>query len=269
MTTTLAHLSDLHFGTADPAAAAALVRDLGERPPALVVVSGDLTQRARRAQFAAARDYLHRLPGPQVVVPGNHDIPLYDVLRRFLAPLRRYRRYIAAELCPTLTAGAVCVIGVNTARSLTWKEGRISPEQIETVRTRLAAATAAFRVVVTHHPFIPPAGTERERIRLLGRAARALPMLDEQRVDLLLAGHLHHGYSGLTQPYYPTARRGIVAAQAGTAISRRVREQANAYNWITLDEDRITIEVRTWRDGAFRPAPSVVYRRRDGSWSPA
>lgn len=264
--TTLAHVSDLHFGAHDPRVADCLVDELHAHAPQAVIVSGDLTQRARSAQFAAARDYLQRLPGPRLVVPGNHDIPLYDVLRRFLAPLRRYRRFISRELCPSLSLPGVRIVGINTARSLTWKNGRISVRQIDELRAKLTDERDVLRVVVTHHPFIPPAGPDTDRIELVGRAARALEVLDERRVDLLLAGHLHHGYSGVTQPYYPNARRAIVSAQAGTAISRRVRGQANAYNWITFEHDRIAIEVRAWRDGRFVSAPAITYSRRNGSW---
>ena len=96
---TLAHLSDLHFGTEDWAMAARLLDDIAKLRPRLTVVSGDLTQRARRRQFAAARAYLDRL-GPLLVVPGNHDIPLYDVTRRVLSPMGRYRSMVTDELNP-------------------------------------------------------------------------------------------------------------------------------------------------------------------------
>lgn len=263
---TIAHISDLHFGTEDAAMAAALAADLNDRSPALLVVSGDLTQRARAAQFQAARAYLGTLPKPQLVVPGNHDVPLFDVIRRFFAPLARYRRWITPELSPVVEDGDLVAIGVNTARSLTWKEGRISLEQIARLQQTLAAVSARHRIVVTHHPFIPPRGAGADRIKLVGRAARALAVLDEQRVDLLLAGHLHEGYSGVTQPYYPTARRAIVSAQAGTAISGRVRQQPNAYNLIHLDGHRMAIEIRTWQDGRFEGTATAQFERRNGSW---
>jgi 3',5'-cyclic AMP phosphodiesterase CpdA len=267
---TIAHLSDLHFGSERIELAAALRAELQAAPPSLVVISGDFTQRARRNQFAAAQAYLATLPGPQLVVPGNHDVPLYDVLRRFIAPLTRYRHFIADELNPVFDDGELFVAGLNTARSLTWKSGRISLEQIETLRTRLQMSAAPFKVVVTHHPFIPPPTEESSdaRIDLVGRAVRALTVLDAGKVDLLLAGHLHHGYSGDTRTQYPTAKRAIISAQAGTAISRRVRDgNPNGYNRITLDGDLITIEVRTWREHAFTTLHTTVYRRNAQGWS--
>jgi len=266
---TIVHLSDLHFGTEQPELAEALQAELAASPPTLVVVSGDLTQRARTRQFASAARYLKMLPSPQLVIPGNHDVPLFDVTRRFLAPLTRYRRHIAPDLDPLFDDGELCVAGLNTARSLTWKSGRISAAQIETLRQRLAGTAARYKVVVTHHPFIPPPaqpGSRQGAIDLVGRASRAMEVLDACGVDLLLAGHLHHGYSGDTRAQYPASRRAIISAQAGTAISGRVRTDPNGYNRITFAGDRLTIEVRTWRDGAFTSLNTSEYRRQPEGW---
>ncbi len=263
---TLAHISDLHFGTEDPAVAGSLLADLGREKPSLIVISGDLTQRARGAQFAAARDYIQRLPQPVAVIPGNHDVPLYDVARRFLRPLGRYRRYISEEPNPVFMDNELLVACLNTARSLTWKNGRISLEQIARLREVLAGAGDRFKVVVTHHPFIPPPVSEGTGIDLVGRAVEALEVLDEYKVDLLLAGHLHHGYAGDTRTHYPAAKHSIIAAQAGTAISRRLRHEPNAYNWITVDDARISIEVRVWDGTGFRSRQCTHYALRGGEW---
>lgn len=268
---TIAHISDLHFGAELPLAAAALREDLERAAPSLVVISGDFTQRARRKQFIAAQEYLRTLPGPQLMIPGNHDVPLYDVARRFLMPLTRYRKFISEELNPVFDDGELFVSGVNTARSLTWKSGRISVAQIEQLKARLAATTARIRIVVTHHPFIPPPmeGSSKAKIDLVGRASRALSVLEKGGVDLLLSGHLHHNYAGDTRTQYPTSRRAIIAAQAGTAISHRVRMgEPNGYNLITTDDNRITIEVRAWSEGrGFYPLKTVTYERTPEGWS--
>jgi 3',5'-cyclic AMP phosphodiesterase CpdA len=261
---TVAHISDLHFGAHVPAVAEALRVDLHAISPDLVVVSGDFTQRARRAQFAQARDYLNRIPQPQVVIPGNHDIPLYDVLRRFLAPLGRYRRFISTEENPVFSNDEIFVAGLNTARSLTWKNGRISHEQLRELQRRLEAAGTRLKIVVTHHPFIPP--PDGAGIDLVGRAVLAIPILVEHKVDLLLAGHLHHGYVGDTRAHYPGSTRGLIAVQAGTAISRRVRHEPNAYNLLFLERDRIQIETRTYHDGKFTPLLRVAFTRADQLW---
>jgi 3',5'-cyclic AMP phosphodiesterase CpdA len=265
----IAHISDLHFGAERTAVAEALRVDLHAVAPSLVVISGDLTQRARRRQFAIAQEYLRTLPAPQLVVPGNHDVPLYDVVRRFAAPLDRYRQFIDQELDPVFDDGELFAAGLNTARSLTWKSGRISVEQIKQLQAGLLQTTARFKVVVTHHPFIPPpVGPSDARIELVGRATRALAVLDSGDVDLLLSGHLHRSYAGDTRTRYPASHRAIIAAQAGTAISRRVRENdPNGYNLITLDGDEITIEVRVWTGGGFKPVGTTRYGRQVQGWA--
>lgn len=266
---TIAHISDLHFGTERGELMLALRAELHAMRPSLVVVSGDLTQRARTRQFIAARAYLDSLPQPQLVVPGNHDVPLYDVMRRFLAPLARYRRIITAELDPLFDDGDLLVAGLNTARSLTWQSGRISVDQIAQLQARLQASSARTKIVVTHHPFIPPpvANAQSARIDLVGRASEALKILDAGKVDLLLAGHLHRTYSGDTRTQYPAAHRAIVGAQAGTAISRRVRHaEPNAYNRIVVDGDTMTIDICVWNETAFAPAGRAIYRRGPDGW---
>jgi 3',5'-cyclic AMP phosphodiesterase CpdA len=264
---TIVHISDLHFGTEKPEVAEALRRELAAAAPTLLVVSGDLTQRARTGQFEAAASYLKQLPGPQLVVPGNHDVPLYDVARRFLAPLARYRRHISRELDPVYQDDELCVLGLNTARSLTWKSGRVSLEQIQHLQQRLAAAKVRYKVVVTHHPFIPPPPvTGQKGIDLVGRAAQVMQVLDVHEVDLLLAGHLHHGYSGDTRTQYPVSRRAIISAQAGTAISGRIRSDPNGYNLIQFEGDSLVITVRTWHDGSFVSLRPTVYHRGPEGW---
>src|SRR5262245_42805072 len=134
---TIAHISDLHFGRLDRPVAEALVADLAERKPSLLVISGDLTQRARERQFKAAAEYLKRLPQPQLVVPGNHDVPLYDVIARFFSPLERYRRIISSDLRPLFRDDEMAVLGINTARSFTHKSGWISEEQLLDIKQRV------------------------------------------------------------------------------------------------------------------------------------
>ena len=263
----IAHISDLHFGTEDLSIAEGLRRDLARQEPALVAISGDLTQRARGNQFRAAREFLAALPQPQIVVPGNHDVPLYDIVRRFAFPLRRYCRYITSELNPFFKDAEIMLLGLNTARSLTWKSGRISEEQVQCIHARLCPSLRnRFKIVMTHHPFIPPAEDKVSAIDLVGRAALALPVIDECGVDLLLAGHLHHGYSGDVRTFYPATTRSIIVVQAGTAISRRIRTEPNAYNILRLDRETIEIEVRIWNGADFAVAKRAVYRLRRSEW---
>lgn len=256
----IVHLSDLHFGAETPELAPALVRAVNSLAPSLVVVSGDLTQRARTAQFAAARGFLDALTPPRLVVPGNHDVPLYDVARRFLAPLTQYRRHISAEINPVHGDDELLVVGLNTARSATWKEGRISHAQICWMEEHLASAGTRYKVVVTHHPFMPPA--DDVGISLVGRAVHAIEVLDRHKVDVLLAGHLHRGYAADVRQKYPGARRAILSVQAGTAISHRLRNQeANSFNVLRFSPVEIEVEVRAWDGRQYVPIQSHRYAR--------
>ena len=128
---TLLHLSDLHFGRIDHRVLKPLI-DLAARiKPDLVVISGDLTQRARAKQFRAAASFLAALPLPQIVVPGNHDVPLYNVIARFLYPHAGYRRYISKNLEPFYQDDEIAVLGLNSSRSLTFQNGRLNKTQVD------------------------------------------------------------------------------------------------------------------------------------------
>lgn len=264
---TIAHISDLHFGRTDPAVVNGLADDLCKRSPSLLVVSGDFTQRAREKQYQQAADYLRRLPQPQLVVPGNHDIPLFDVIRRFFFPLHRYRRHITRDLRPFYHDPELFVLGINTARSFTHKSGWISEEQLLDVKQRICGLPATItKVVVTHHPFIPPP-------RDLGAdvvvgAARYLDQMESCGVDLLLAGHLHLAYHDDVRSHHEAAKRSILSIQAGTATSTRRRGEPNAYNWITVSPGLCTVAVRVWNAEKLCFEESIVtrYERVDGHW---
>jgi len=266
--TTLAHVSDLHFGAETQDVVHALLADLARTKPTLLIVSGDLTQRARTRQFQAARRFLDGIACPKLVVPGNHDIPLFDVFRRFLSPLTRYRRHIADDVNPFVSIGGVAVLGLNTARSNTWKNGRLSEEQIDTIRGALAPLSEeTVKVLVTHHPFLPPPGDPSPP--LVGHAAQALRVAEQSGVDLVLAGHLHHGYTGDIRTHHRDIQRSILVAQAGTATSHRTRDELNSYNVIHIERQRIGFGLRVWDGRAFDETRFAEFLKVGIDWQPA
>lgn len=261
----LAQISDLHFGREDPQVAKALLADLRRAEPALVAVSGDLTQRARRSQFRDARAFLDRLPAPWLAVPGNHDIPLYNILRRTFVPLRRYKRYMTEEVAPFVQANGFAVLGLNSARSLALKEGRLSLAQIASIPVRLREADeAAWRIVVTHHPFLEP--REHTAVNLVGRSRIALKALAASGVAVVLAGHAHLGYHGLAAGPERAEKDRILVVQSGTSTSTRRRGEPNSYNLLERKGDVLRLEVRAWNGDAFEPRAEARYRRTDERW---
>jgi 3',5'-cyclic AMP phosphodiesterase CpdA len=244
---TIVHLSDLHFGRLDRALIAPLAHLIDTIGPDLVAVSGDLTQRARRTEFLQARAFLDSLRFATIVVPGNHDVPLYNFVERLMNPLGRYRRYIAEDLEPVFCDSEMIVAGLNSARSYgsAGGGGRLNIGQVErAVGHFSSAARDLIRIVVTHHPFDLPEG-HRERF-LLGRAHMAMARLAPAGADLFLAGHLHLSHVGHTAERYKIAGHRALVVQAGT-MSTRERGEPNSFNVLRVARPNLTIERHTWQ----------------------
>jgi 3',5'-cyclic AMP phosphodiesterase CpdA len=161
------------------------------------------------------------------------------------------------------------VMGVNTARPISfsrgfWKDGRVSRGQLREVEGWMCGPEG-FKVVVTHHPFIPPPGARAQGM-VVGRAAEALGAMERCGVDLLLAGHLHKGYSGDVRPHFEAIERSILSVQAGTAISTRRRHEPNGYNFITIAAHEVTIDVRAFDGGRFESSEIKRYRKSENVW---
>lgn len=261
---TIAHISDLHFGKLDAPVAEGLVADLTGRKPDLLVVSGDLTQRAFKRQYADAMAFLKRLPTPQLIVPGNHDVPLWNVLARGFAPTRRYRQMVTAELRPVFEDDNLLVIGLNSARGFTRMSGWLSSKQLAFAEERFAAARGKFKVLVTHHPFFAP--PRRPDADVIIGGEKYLNALDDVNLDLVLSGHLHLAYHDDLRSHYKASRRGVLSIQAGTATSTRRRGEPNAYNWITISPELCTVAVRAWVKGAFEESLVTRYECGDAGW---
>jgi len=265
--TIVAHVSDIHFGRVEPRLITALVRTITEVRPSLVAISGDLTQRARRHEFKAARQFLDRLPFPLLVVPGNHDVPLYNLPARLLDPYGGYRRHIQRDLEPVFENAEMVAVGLNSARAFPFHGGgRLNAAQVERAAGRLAsAASGTVKVVVTHHPFDLPETHGDEH--LVGRADMAMRRLADAGADLFLAGHLHVSHAGTTATRYQLGSRSAVIVQAGT-ISTRQRGELNTINVLDLAPDRIAIERHAWNEaaGVFESSWSRIYVRSTDGW---
>ena len=260
------HLSDLHFGRINPVLIDPLMRTVRELEPDLVAISGDLTQRARSYQFQQARSFLDALPKPQIVVPGNHDIPLHNLFARFVEPLTKYRRYITNDLQPVYEDEQIVIIGVNTARSSVFKGGRINSSQVSRLREKFCSmGKGVVKAVVTHHPFDLPEGhNERD---LVGRARMAMTELAECGADLFLAGHLHISHTGHTKRYNIHGHSALVV-QAGTATSTRERGEANSFNLLRIAYPEISVDRYVWNSStmSFAVSSREHFKLIDKGW---
>lgn len=236
--TSLIQISDTHFGTEQAEVVEALVRLVHRQAPDLVVLSGDITQRARRVQFRAARTFVDRLNVPAtLVIPGNHDIPLFNLAARGFDPYGNYSEVFGTNLEPEFESEDLLVLCVKTTRRYRHKNGEVSTEQINRVARRLGQATKRqIRIVVTHQP-VHVIEAEDEGNLLRGHE-NAVPVWADAGADLVLGGHIHLPYvRGLHLERDGLARR-LWAVQAGTAISRRLRKgTANSINLIRSEGD--------------------------------
>jgi 3',5'-cyclic AMP phosphodiesterase CpdA len=250
--------------TLDPLADA--IRQL---EPHLVVVSGDFTQDARHSEFEQARDFLQSLPRPHLVVPGNHDMPFFNIVRRFIEGLARYKKYITEDLNPVYEDDEIVAVGVNTARKRSLRGGSIQSEDVAWVEQQTCRLPAPrTRILVTHHPFdLPERYPRRELVR---RARLAMDQL-AGCIDILLAGHMHLSYSGRTAERYRSHRKSAIFVQAGTATSTRGRGEPNAFNLLRVEGPQVEIDRFQWHTEhhLFAVATTERFVRGSEGWERA
>lgn len=250
----VAHLSDLHFGRTDDRVVNALLADLVRQRPDLVIVSGDVTQRARTHEFAAARDFLERLPAPVLVVPGNHDLaPLYRPLKRLFDPRAKFEKHLPGHHSwPVWRDEELVALGLDSTRHLRWKSGKLRSTHLDHVDKVVADSPAhVAKVAFLHHP---------PSTALSGHPFEALA---ERGVDLVLTGHVHKAHVELIAGSHHGS---CILVQASTACSTRLREDANGYGLIHLNLPSLVVEVRGWSGEAFHPVQHHVFHKTGRMW---
>lgn len=269
----LLHYSDPHFGASDPAIAEAAISMAETLAPDLTVISGDFSMRGRRFEFKLARDWLERLREPHICFPGNHDVPgLNNLSDRFFSPFRRYRKYISAIEEPTVKLGDVGSLATANSSTpfglhLDWSIGFLSPFQTQSLGEFYSALPPTqLRILGMHHPVVGS-----------GEKARALvapmPLVESffaaSQIDLVLAGHFHQSriclFPGHSDP--ASARYLTVVSQAPSICSTRLKGEPNGFHLITLDLDRITIQLYRWESNSFVPKHFETFHRGPGGWT--
>lgn len=259
---TIAHISDLHFGRERADIAEKLIGSLSNISPDCLMVSGDITQRARRKEFIAAKDFLNALPWPKLIISGNHDVPAFNLVDRFINPWRKWHRYMGFELESVRKGPGYIGIGINTARRsgslLDWSRGRINEDQTEVIAEQLQTADPdALRLVVAHHPFWLPEKYKNRRI--IGGRDQALAVMRQAGVDIILGGHVHSAFTKIMA--------GIIICHAGSAISNRLNaDSPNSFEVIKGDRHELSIITHEWQGADFMAARERLFQRTADGW---
>ena len=256
------HLSDLHFGRDRPALLTPLLHAVNSLAPDLVVISGDFTQRARPEQFKTAAAFIAALQPPTLSIPGNHDVPLDNLLLRIFLPWRGYRKWIDRDLEPTFADSEIVVIGVNTVNRFAWQRGWFKSRALRKIQAAFDKSDRVH-IVAAHHPLEHPTG---EHKTLMHGAQRGLTSLSDSRADVVLSGHLHSWRAG---PFAKIeGRNAFLQIHAGTSLSDRLRGEVNDFNLLEIEPDKITVRRFTFTDAAnaFAMATTVTFQRTLGGW---
>lgn len=262
--TRLLHLTDLHFGTERADLVQPLHAAIVAAHPDLVIVSGDLTQRARAGQFRQALDFLGGLGLPFITMPGNHDIPLFNLFARFIAPFGGWQRHVGAELSPAREAGNALIFSANTANPYRWRGGILRDSDLGRIFAGLRGRKDGMvPILACHHPLKVPAGFKQGET---SGAASALPALVDDGIQVVLNGHLHHWEIGLG--ISETTPQPILMVQTGTALCDRPGERDHGFSLLDLGAGTIAVTpwIATTGTTAFRPGTRRRFRRQDGLW---
>ncbi|MCA0204063.1 MAG: metallophosphoesterase [Proteobacteria bacterium] len=254
----IVHLSDLHFGAHDPALIAPLIDAVGRARPDLTVISGDFAQRGTRPQWQQAEAFLNALPGPQLSIPGNHDIPHYNPLLRAFAPYARFRRATGGPDEPVWRNPRVVVAGINTADRWQWMRGKVSTPHIEGLGRAFEGAGNRHRIAVMHHPLEHAAVTVDPLMRGADDLMQALPGMG---VRLVLSGHIHVSHIA---PFRDDP--GILFVQNGTSLSTRLRGEANVFLLLELEGQNLRVTRHYATPRGFVAAAPESWFLEGGVW---
>lgn len=243
---TIVHISDLHFGKVDKKMVDPLFKNLDEINPDLIIISGDLTQRASAKEYKEVSEFLKKLKHPFFVIPGNHDIPLYNLFKRFVMPFKNYSKFVSKDLSPFYSDDEIAVVGINSVRRFCITSGKIGEKQLRKAEDILdTVGSNVVKIVVSHHPFdLPHSKNTHHKVthKVVARGKISMKRLAEKKVDVFLSGHLHVSHIGDTTKRYKVENYSGLIVQAGTTISIRSRGEPVSFNVLKIDNSNIEIE---------------------------
>jgi 3',5'-cyclic AMP phosphodiesterase CpdA len=265
------HLSDIHFGRLRPTLAERLTQIVQALRPDAVVITGDITQRARSEQFRAASAFLAALPKPLILTPGNHDVPLYRVHKRFFAPLRGYTKHVLPLSAGSSSHESALIVPIDSTRRFTIDGGRVSPAELARAKAAFASAPAgALKIASLHHPVVVPHDVSAKK--RLQNAQETLHAFAEMGVDVVLSGHTHRPFVDIVDVRGVDDECHILAVTAGSAISGRDRDWGNSFYSLAITGAQLEVNEFRYSPETEQFAASAkenFARRAPGAWSRA
>jgi 3',5'-cyclic AMP phosphodiesterase CpdA len=265
---TIIHLSDLHFGKVEKKRILPLVELVNSIKPDLVIISGDLTQRATHTEYKEAKNFIKKIKPDKFIVPGNHDIPLINVFARLTRPFKKYTNYITKDLSPRYEDKELSIVGLNSVRPYTISSGRLSKTQVKnTLEVFNDPESKKIKIVVCHHPFDLPhkkKGHHKHTHKVIGSSVPTMTRLASKKVDLFLSGHLHVTHIGDTTHRYNIKGYSGLIVQAGTALSKRIRGELVSFNVLKIEPKYIEVDCYTGDEIASGYNLSSVHKYKKG-----
>lgn len=239
------HISDLHFGLHDTTIIEPFIADLEHSKSDLIIISGDLTQRALTEQYQVLTNFLQRLPQPILIVPGNHDIPLYNPVSRVIFPFKRYKRYISSELDVHFQNDEVNILGVNSVNPYKIKDGELNKKKIEKIKNNFLSSTNQLNILFFHHNINYFSGLHHP----LSNAAQFIEYVKESSIHIICTGHLH--YANMTLISKKKQPNICALLHAGSLMCKRKKDSFNSYYVIETKGLKCKIELRIFSDRSF------------------
>lgn len=263
MNSTIIHISDLHFGRERAHVQKVLLEEIDKHSPDLIIISGDFTQRAKTREFIKAKKFLDSLKYPYFVIPGNHDLPVYNFFRRLIFPWKKWNKFINLPLESTYENEYLAIYGVNSNNvfgvAFDVARGAISFAKKIIIRNYFEKIPDnKLKIVVAHHPFWLP--DEQMFRHLIKGRDRAMEYFNIGGVDMILGGHIHLSYVKLF--------KNIIISHAGTSISNRlIKNNNNSFNIIKGNNSKLFVELYEYDEESFKICQTYKFRKKDGLWS--